>query len=146
MNTNDPRLELMRRCLDGEASGEELAQLEAGLHSDQDLREAWVRYANLDWALTAALPSGARPATAWAVSAPRRQGWLPRRPLWAAAAGLVLGLSSASLVFGLVVQRGGEKRAPVPVLETGFENPQMTLAEGFRGGTGRSPRPREGWM
>jgi hypothetical protein len=49
----------------------------------------------------------------------------------------VIGLFSASVVFGFVVQRGVEKRTPLPVFEAGFENAQMPLANGFPGGPGR---------
>lgn len=63
--------------------------------------------------------------------------WLQWRPLVAAAAGLVIGLFSASMVFGFVVQRGVEKRTPVAVFEPGFENAQMPLSTGFPGGPGQ---------
>jgi hypothetical protein len=53
MNTNDPRLELIRRCRDGEASTEELAQLDSNLREDADFRQAYVRYINLDVASSA---------------------------------------------------------------------------------------------
>ena len=55
MNTNDSRFELIRRCRDGEASTEELAQLEASLLADEGFRQACVRYLNLDVALGAAV-------------------------------------------------------------------------------------------
>ena len=63
--------------------------------------------------------------------------WLQWRPLTAMAAGLLIGLFSASVVFGFVVQRGVEKRTPLAVFEPGFENAQMPLANGFPTGTGR---------
>ena len=66
-----------------------------------------------------------------------RSLWLQWRPLTAAAAGLVIGLFSASLVFGFVVQRGVEKRTPLAVFEPGFEDAQMPLVSGFPGGPGR---------
>lgn len=53
MNTNDPRFEIIRRCRDGEASPDELAQLEAGLRDDTDFRHAYARYINIDVALSA---------------------------------------------------------------------------------------------
>lgn len=57
--------------------------------------------------------------------------WLSWRPLTAAAAGLVIGLFSASMVFGLAVQHGLGKKTPLPVLEPSFEDAQMPLAKGF---------------
>ena len=66
-----------------------------------------------------------------------RSRWLQWRPLMAAAAGLVIGLFSASMVFGFVVQRGVEKRTPLAVFAPSFENAQMPLANGFPGGPGQ---------
>ena len=63
--------------------------------------------------------------------------WFQWRPLMAAAAGLVIGLFSASVVFGFGVQRGLGKRTRIEVFAPGFENPQMPLASGFPGGPGR---------
>lgn len=63
--------------------------------------------------------------------------WLQWRPLAAAAAGLVIGLFSASVVFGFVAQRGLEKRTPLAVFEPGFEDAQMPLTIGFPGGPGQ---------
>lgn len=57
--------------------------------------------------------------------------WFAWRPLAAAAAGLVVGLFSATMVFGLVVQRGGEKRTPVAVFAPGFEDAQLQPGLGF---------------
>lgn len=55
-------------------------------------------------------------------------------PLMAAAAGLVIGLFSASMVFGWVAQHGLERKTPLPVLEPSFEDAQMPLAKGFPAG------------
>ena len=63
--------------------------------------------------------------------------WLQWRPLAAAAAGLVIGLFSASVVFGFVLQRGLEKRTPLALFEPSFEDAQMPLAKGFPGGPGQ---------
>lgn len=69
---------------------------------------------------------------------PSRSRWLQWRPLMAAAAaGLMIGLFSASVVFGFVVQRGVEKRTPLAVFEPGFEDAQMPLTIGFPSGPGR---------
>jgi hypothetical protein len=63
--------------------------------------------------------------------------WFQWRPLTAAAAGLVIGLFSASMVFGFVVQRGLEKRTPLALFEPSFEDAQMPLAKGFPRGPAR---------
>jgi hypothetical protein len=57
--------------------------------------------------------------------------WFSWRPLTAAAAGLVIGLFSASMVFGLAVQHGLGRKTSLPVLEPSFEDAQMPLAKGF---------------
>ncbi|MGB8170072.1 MAG: hypothetical protein WCF18_21390, partial [Chthoniobacteraceae bacterium] len=137
MNTDDPRFELIRRCLDGEATTEELAQLDARLREDANFRQAYVRYINLDVALSTVAKFVPMPATTMTPSRARRNVWLQWRPLTAAAAGLAIGLFSASVVFGFVVQRGVEKRTPLAVFEPGFENAQMPLANGFPAGPAR---------
>ena len=55
MKSRDTHLEVMRRCLDGEATGEEFAQLEDLLRNDPEFRKDYLRYLNVDAAL-AALP------------------------------------------------------------------------------------------
>ena len=44
MNRRDTQLEVMRRCLDGEASEEEFAQLEELLRNDSEFRKDYLRY------------------------------------------------------------------------------------------------------
>jgi len=85
MNTQDPRFELIRRCRDGEASTEELAQLESCLLKDADFRLAFVRYSNLDVALSAVAKTVRKPEKIMASSLPCRNAWLSWRPLTAAA-------------------------------------------------------------
>ncbi len=131
MNTNDPSFELIRRCRDGEASTEELAQLEFRLREDDDFRQAYVRYINLDVALSAVAKPVPMPETTVTPSRPRRNIWLSLRPLTAAAAGIVFGMLCTSVVFGLVVQRGLDKKTPLAVVQPSFEDAQMPLAKGF---------------
>jgi hypothetical protein len=73
MNTNDPRFELIRRCRDGGASTEELAQLESCLREDTDFRHAYVRYVNLDVALSAVAKAVPMPETSMTPSQPPRK-------------------------------------------------------------------------
>lgn len=131
MNTNDPRFELIRRCRDGEASTEELAQLEVCLREDTDFRLAYVRYFNLDLALCAVAKAVPKPETITASSLPRKNAWLSWRPLTAAAAGIVFGMFCTSVVFGFVVQRRLERKMPLAVVQPSFEDAQMPLAKGF---------------
>ena len=53
MRSSNASLELMRRCLDGEASEEEFARLEELLRNDAEFRTDYLRYANIDSALSA---------------------------------------------------------------------------------------------
>lgn len=59
MKTRNAQLELIRRCLDGDASDEELARFEELLRNDPEFRKDYLRYLNVDSAL-AALPKRAK--------------------------------------------------------------------------------------
>lgn len=141
MNTNDPRFDLIRRCHDGDASNDERSQLEALLRADRSFREAYVRYTNLDIALSAAPRSSEMPASASEVSAPSRANWLSWRPLTAAAAGVALGLfcAGAALAVGkpwkAALQQAGP-RVNAVLLEESFEKREERLHEGFPTGAG----------
>ena len=141
MNTNDPHFELIRRCRDEDASNEELSQLEALLRSDPSFREAFVRYANLDVALSAATMSLLTPASKPEVSVPIRTGWISWSAPTAAAAGLVLGLFCAGAAWAVVRPRQIELRQDGPrvnavLLEDSFENHGKRLPEGFPAAAG----------
>ena len=125
MNRTEHELELMRRYLEGVASLEETQELESLIVKDASLRQDFLRYTHLDSAL-----AGVRRSQPSAV-APRRSVWLSWRPLTAAAAGIVWGIFCTSVVFGLVVQRGVEKKTPLAVVQPSFEDAQMPLAKGF---------------
>lgn len=127
MNTNDPHFELIRRCRDGEASPEELAQLESRLHEDAGFRLAYVRYMNLDVALGSLSKASEQTGLAPAIAFPRRHSWPQWRPLTAAAAGIVFGLFGASVVYGMVARH--PFRAQTLLVE-GFENAAMPIESG----------------
>lgn len=132
MNPSEAQLELMRRCLDGETSDEELSQLEALLRDDPEFRKNYLRYLNIDVAL-AEMPKAAK------------QPDLPSRglvvfPKWrrfatAAAAGLVFGLFCASIAWAIVVPR---KAVPlvIPILTESFESSTTPIIDGFPSRTG----------
>jgi hypothetical protein len=132
MNTNDPRFEIIRQSRDGNASSEELKQLEANLREDPDFREAYLRYINLDVALGTVAKAAPCPSL---TALPHRTRWFTWRPLTAAAAGIVFGMFCTSVVFGIVVQRGFEKKTPLAVFQSSFEDAQMPLAKGFPDGS-----------
>ena len=132
MNTNDPRFELIRRCRDGEASTEELAQLNYSLREDTDFRQAYVRYINVDVALSAVAKVLPMPEEPMTPSRPSRSAWLSWRPLTAAAAGIVFGMFCTSVVFGYVAQRAAlMKKIPLAVFDPGFEDVEPPLDDGL---------------
>lgn len=132
MNTNDPRFEIIRRCRDGEATAEEFARLEANLREDREFRETYVRYMNLDVALSAVANLVPFPETISAVPNPRRNVGITWRPLTAAAAGIVFGMLCTSVVFGFVAQRMGTvKKMPLMLYNPGLEVAATIMAEGL---------------
>ncbi|NJM54643.1 MAG: hypothetical protein HC841_00800 [Verrucomicrobiae bacterium] len=86
-----------------------------------------MRHTNLDVALSTvskAKPMAESPST---VSFPRNSVWLQWRPLWAAAAGLVIGVFSASMVWAYAVPIANRVvNRTIAVLSEGFEDPQFT--------------------
>jgi hypothetical protein len=104
MNRTEHELELMRRYLEGVASLEETQELEALIVNDASVRQDFLRYTHLDSAL-----AGIRRSQPLVV-APRRSVWLSWRPLTAAAAGLVIGLFSASLVLAVTSPKATAER------------------------------------
>lgn len=76
MNPLDPRLELIRRCLDGDASPADRAALETALRRDAELRLTYLRYLNVckavearDDLLTDEVPEPSRQWVRWAAGA-----------------------------------------------------------------------------
>lgn len=146
--SNDPETNRTERYLRGELNPEELAAFERRLRDDATARATFRRALRLDanlrtlaaqsadaraWSTTEAVHRAKSSAPVWL----NWFAWLSPRLLAAAAAGLVIGLFSASAVFGFVIQRGVERRTPLAVFEPGFENPQMPLTVGFASGTRR---------
>lgn len=139
MNNPEP---LIAAYLDGVLTDTERAELNAWLKADAANLRRFTEAVMFEQQIrTAAHATAEQHAAAdlapSVVHLQPRSLWLQWRPLTAAAAGLVIGLFSASLVFGFVVQRGVEKRTPLAVFEPGFEDAQMPLVSGFPGGPGR---------
>lgn len=139
MNNPEP---LIAAYLDGVLSDTERAELNAWLKADAANLRRFTEAVMFEQQIrTAAHATAEQHAAAdlapSVVHLQPRSLWFQWRPLMAAAAGLVIGLFSASVVFGFVVQRGVEKRTPVAVFEPGFESAQMLLANGFPGGPGQ---------
>lgn len=137
MNSDDPRYELIRRHHDGEASPDELAQLEAALTKDAAFRAAYVRYLNVDVALDVLANSRlspreySRPSSAPALTT-FSSGRSNRRPLSAAAAGFAIGICCTSIVWAYAIPRyqltgaGG-----LSLVAQSFEDVAMTWLPGF---------------
>lgn len=123
MNSEHDRLELIRRHFDGAVSEEERNTLQEVLRHDAAFRRLFARYANIDSALGSGMIALKQPERS--LERTVRFQW---RPLWAAAAGLVIGLASASLVYGFVTQRHPK---PQTLLAEGFENVEMLRDHGF---------------
>lgn len=130
MKTSDPRFELIRRCRDGHATAEELAELEASLREDVGFRKAYVQYANIDVALIAVSKAITFPIETNKPSG--RSPWLSWRPLSAAAAGIMIGLFCTSLVYGFVATRvKAVKRISLEVFDHGFEDTKQDIDDGM---------------
>lgn len=134
--------ELLQRWSDGSITADELRELTAKLAEPEHqsaLLDDWLLESSLPdrlpGASVASLPEAHRTTgllkTAEQPQTRKWAGWLSWRPLTAAAAGLVIGLFSASMVYGLVVQHGLGRKTPLPVLEPSFEDARMPLAKGF---------------
>jgi hypothetical protein len=138
MNTNDPRFELLRRHHDGEATPEDLLELESLLRHDTPFRETYVRYKNLDVALGAVATTISPPLKKNARPLSR---WLQWRPLTAAAAGIIIGAFSASAVWAIAATNSPRSQErEVALVDGGFEqspvHPPLYMPKkfGFWGG------------
>jgi hypothetical protein len=122
MSPNPEHADLFARACDGRASAEELAALHRLLRDDPAARDAWLHYAELHGELAAGGALAAAPAPRRSAPGALRR-WLP----WStpAAAGLVVGLCAATMVWAYV-------RPPVPRMETlveeDFEDHAVPLA------------------
>ncbi len=122
MNTD--LIDLIQRRLSGTLTEDEASELQAVLTSDAELRRLYLDHMNLDAALASKAASD-EATRELIVSPATRTGsrWFQWRPL-AAAAGLVLGLFGASLVYGFAAQR--QAKTQFPQVKT-----QILLMEGF---------------
>jgi hypothetical protein len=127
MNRSEHELELMRRYSDGVASLEETQELEALIVKDAGVRQDFLRYTHLDSALAGVRSS--QPS----VVAPCRSVWLSWRPLTAAAAGLMIGLFSASLVLAVTSPKVTSERL-LSLVNGSFDDNQ--IKRGFPKQTG----------
>jgi len=123
MSDSDSQDELFSRVCDGIATTDEIAALHRLISSETAALDAWLHYSALhgDLAGGAVLQSAPRLRVLppGAVAPAPRRFWGQWRPLASAAAGVVFGLFSATLVWAYVVPFGGK---PVMILDEGFES------------------------
>ncbi len=130
------RNELIDTLIEGDISEADFLRLEAELSVDPAARKAYFDRVVLSQAL--AEEASAFPTQQPTIVRPHRSVWLQWRPLMAAAAGWVIGLFSASVVFGFVAQRGGGvKKVPLAVYNPGLENAETILVRGVPKGVGQ---------
>jgi hypothetical protein len=124
--------DLIQRHMAGLLTEDEAAVLQTRLKADTDLRRLYLHYMNLDVALEAQAGSRDRVIDllrAAPLTEHKPAGcWYSWRPLTAAAAGLMIGLFSASMVFGFGV-RSLEK--VVSLLQESFEGGPTPLVKGM---------------
>jgi hypothetical protein len=124
MKSEKESLELIRRYIDGEAYEADRKELQEQLRRDPNTRRLFARYANID----ATLGSGSIALKEPVLRAkPIRTAWLSWRPLTAAAAGLVMGLFGASMVFAYVAPSLGKV---ITLLRESFESGPAPLVTG----------------
>ncbi|TWU38709.1 FecR protein [Novipirellula aureliae] len=100
MSSSTAQLELMRRCLDGEASDDEFAQLEQRLRNDTEIRKTYLRYVNVDSAL-AALPKRFHPSAGYFGLGPCQHSQTTERG-WFGSHGLTGWIAMSAVVVMLV--------------------------------------------
>ena len=130
---DDELTALIHSFLDGAASDADAARLNDRLRADPEARTLYLELADLHASL--AVDEAHWMAAAPAVESPavparrRRQQW---RPLGAAAAGLVLGVGTATLVWGFAAERPvSTESAVVALADGGFEMNAGPVAAGF---------------
>lgn len=130
MKHREQNRELMRSCLDGDASPQDFAKMELLLKQDPEFRKDYVRYLRIDLALSETLRSPAVEIVNETVAVSSRR-FLIKRSWLAAAAGLFVGLFCASVAWSMVAPRGNELRLEIPILEREFEDPNISWDLGF---------------
>jgi hypothetical protein len=124
--------DLIQRHIAGLTTDEEAAHLQDSLQRDDAVAQLYLRYMNLDVALEGHASSSAS-MSEMLVSPThgetrRWTSWLSWRPVTAAAAGLVIGLFCASVVFAYVAPPLGKV---VALLDDSFESGPAPLVTGI---------------
>ena len=124
MDKSPEHEELIDRYLMGMANEAEVEQLDALLKADEELRQAFLAASRVDShlreeAIDQPVPSQGEP------KAPQKLRFSWINP--GAAAGLLIGLFSASVVWAAMPQGGGITRTSQEVVTEDFEDPDMKL-------------------
>ncbi len=134
MMSEQERLELIRCHVDGTATDEQVRALEAELRADAALRSQFLRYANIDTALSSGRLSGvvARQSVQPSQSSKvKHTGWMLWRPVTSAAAVVAIGMFCASAAWAMVGVRTWSPRVNEPLLEESFESAETKWLKGF---------------
>ena len=123
MSDSDSKDALFSRVCDGLASADEIAELHRVIAKDTAMLDAWLRYSALHGELAGGTVLQSAPRlrvlpSASSATKPRRF-WGQWRPLAAAAAGVVFGLFSATLVWAYVAPFVGKT---ISLLDESFES------------------------
>lgn len=126
---------LIDDCLSGQLTEADAARLSAELQRSPDARSRYWDAASIHGLLEHTLQQASiRVITGQSLPKPAR--WYQWRSLTAAAAGLVIGLLSASLVYGMRVAASEVKRQSISIAEPGFERMKGEVGKGFPSGAG----------
>jgi hypothetical protein len=127
------RNELIDALIEGDITEADFLRLEAEMSIDPVARKAYFDRVALTQALTEEAASASAMKAMPKMKLP--PSWISWRPLTAAAAGLVIGLFSASLVFGFAGGFSeGMTRSDIAVVDADFERAEMKLEQGFPSG------------
>lgn len=118
--------DLFGAALNGTATDVEKARLAEVLKGSASARQLWFLYNDNECGL--AELKQPRPMVPLSPHPAARPAWFSWRPLTAAAAGIVIGLSGATLVFGYAGSYGSRA---IALLQEGFESPPAPLAAGM---------------
>ena len=127
------RNELIDALIEGDITEADFLRLEAEMCIDPVARKAYFDRVALTQAVTEEAASASAMKAVPKMKLP--PSWISWRPLTAAAAGLVIGLFSASLVFGFAGGFSeGMTRSDIAVADADFERAEMKLEQGFPSG------------
>ena len=127
---------LVNDCLDGQASETQLEKLNQLLRSDSAMLDAYIQRADLNSCLAldaAKADGGSRVLSESGMTEGRDRGTpFSLRSLQSAAAGLMIGLLSASAVWAYALPKARmDSGKTVPLLSEGFEDPAWRPEPGF---------------